>query len=173
MVAFTFRMPAGIPGAYNRIGASNTTEAGLLSGSATPAEFGHAVAYESGTGKFRAVTAGDTTATIAGMLVRPYPSANTASLVGGADPFGAVAPVAGVGVHNIMRRGYMTILLRGATAAAKGGIVYIRIATPGTNKVVGGVEAAADSTNTVAMPSTWYFMGPADALGNCEIAVNV
>lgn len=172
MVALIYRMPAGIPGSYDSVGAGLTVEPGLLSGTATPAEFGHAVAVETSTGKYRAVTSSDTAALIAGILLRAYPIVNLASLVAGGDPLGAVAPSA-IGEHNILRRGYAHILLRGATAAAKGGIVYVRVATPGTNKVVGGFEAAADSTNTIAMPSSWYFMGPADSLGNCKIGCNI
>lgn len=173
MVAFTLRMPAGIAGSYNRVGAGHTVEAGILSGTATPAEYGHAVAYESGTGKYRAVTTSEVAANVAGVLLRAYPSMNYGSLVAGADPLGAVAVSAlNGGVCNVMKRGYAMILLRAATAAAKGGAVYLRIATPGTNKVVGGFEAAADSTNTIVLPG-WFFMGPADSLGNCEIGVNI
>lgn len=172
MVAFLYRIPAGIPGSYDSAGAGLTVEPGLLDTTALPAEFGHAVAINASNGKYRALTSSDTAALVAGVLVRPYPHASWSTSNGGGDPLGSTAPV-GIGAHSILKRGYAHVTLRAATAAAKGGIVYLRVATPGTNKVIGGIEAVADSTNTIAMPSSWFFMGPADSLGNVKIGINI
>lgn len=173
MVAFTYRMPSGIAGAYNRMGQGATIEAGLLLAGSLPLSYGVPVAVDPTTGKYRAIGAGDTAALVAGVIVRPYPTVNYGSLVAGADPLGAVAP-SGAGFHNIMRRGYCMILQGNiAAAAAKGGLVYVRIAAAAAGKPLGGFEAAADGANTVVMPNTWFFMGPADSLGNCEIGVNI
>jgi hypothetical protein len=172
MTAFITRMPAGIAGSYNRVGAGMTIEAGLLLSTALPIAFGVAVGIDATTGKYRGITTGDTAATVVGVLVRPYPTVNYGSLVAGADPLGAVAPSA-IGVQNIMRRGYCMVTRGGTTDAAKGGLIYVRIATPAAGKPIGGFEAAADGANTVTLPGTWYWMGPSDSLGNSEIAVNL
>lgn len=171
MASFLTRMPAGVPGAYNRIAGGATIEAGLLLSTALPIAFGVGVAIDATTGKYRGVTTGDAAAAVVGVLVRPYPTVNYGSTVAGGDPFGAVAPSA-IGVQNIMRRGYVMVTRGGTTDAAKGGIVYVRVAAAAAGKPIGGFEAAADGANTIAMPGTWYWMGPSDALGNSEIAVN-
>jgi hypothetical protein len=50
--------------------------------------------------------------------------------------------------------------------------VYIRVATAGAGKPIGGIEAVADSTNTILVAGC-TFMGPADAAGNAEIGYNI
>ncbi|MNT89175.1 hypothetical protein D3C72_2298560 [compost metagenome] len=62
--------------------------------------------------------------------------------------------------------------LGGTTDAAKGGTVYVRIAGAAAGKPLGGIEAAADSTNTVALTNA-YFTGPKDAYGVVEVAFNI
>lgn len=168
MVAYLYRIPAGIAGSYNRVGAGNTTEAGLLLAANPPTAYGQAVATDPVSGRFRAPTTGDTAASIVGVLVRPYPSG---SLGGATDGFGPVQPSV-TGIQNIMRRGYVMVTVGGTAAATKNGTVYVRISAPAAGKPLGGFEAAADGANTVALPPTWYFQGPADAQGNGEIAVN-
>ena len=71
-----------------------------------------------------------------------------------------------------LKRGYINILLSGATAAKKDGAVWCRIQNAGAGQFVGGFEAAADGGNTVTVPGA-YFTGPADASGNCEIGFNI
>ena len=170
MTAFLYRMPSGISGACNRT-EHLTVEAGLPLVGFLPPGYGLPLAIDPPTGRYRAVGAGDTAAMVVGMLVRPYPSGSLGTMsdgLGNVTNFGTYA-----GVINVMRRGYMTVLLGGVAAAAKGGTVFVRIAAPVAGKPMGGLEAAADAANTVALPSTWYFMGPADAQGNCEISVNI
>jgi hypothetical protein len=99
--------------------------------------------------------------------LRPYPIQGN-----GTDPLGTSTPPTS-GVTDILKRGYVMVSLGGTTAATKGGTVYVRVATPSAGKPLGGFEAASDTTNTVAMPSNWYFTGPADAYGITEIAVNI
>ncbi|MNJ80038.1 hypothetical protein D3C77_782700 [compost metagenome] len=50
--------------------------------------------------------------------------------------------------------------------------MYVRVAAAAAGKPIGGIEAAADSTNTVEI-TTAAFMGPADASGNVEIQYNI
>ena len=64
----------------------------------------------------------------------------------------------------------MTVLLR-AGAAALNGQVYVRVAAAAAGKPIGGIEAAADSANTIAVNAR--FMSAADATGNVEIAYNI
>ena len=170
MVAFLFRMPSGVPGATNRA-EHLTIEAGLPLVGFLPPGYGLPLAIDPPTGRYRAIVGTDTAAMIVGMFVRPYPSNSfgTAS-----DGLGTIVNFGNyAGVINVMRRGYMTVLLGGVAAAAKGGTVFVRVAAPVAGKPLGGLEAAADAANTVALPNTWYFMGPADAQGNCELAMNI
>jgi hypothetical protein len=165
MSVFTFRMPAGIPGAINRA-ATATVEAQLLDTTLFPTVYGVPVAIDATSHAARKIGAGDTAASVYGFYVRPYPAGGSAT-----DGLGtSTTPVAGIA--NVLKRGYMTIKLNGATAAAKNGTVYVRTVT-GTGTVIGGIEAAADSTNTFALPSSTYFMGPADTNGNVELAFNL
>ena len=168
MVAFTYRMPSGIPGATNRA-EHLTVEPGLLLAGFLPAGYGVPVAVDPATGKYRAVGAADTAPMVVGMLARPYPSG---SLGVATDILGNAQPAAN-SIVNIMRRGYMTVLLGGVTAAAKNGTVYVRIAVASAGKPLGGLEAAADGINTIALDNKTYWMGPADAQGNAEIAFNI
>jgi hypothetical protein len=106
--------------------------------------------------------AADTAASVFGFLVRSYPTQSSSTDFGGGVP-----PTSGIA--SAMKRGYIGAKLDGAASAVKNGTVYVRTAGTGT---VGGVEAAADGTNTFALANA-YFTGPADASGNCEIAYNL
>ena len=160
-------MPSGIPGAANRL-ESAKIEAGLLLAGFLPSGYGVAVAIDPTSGRYRAITAGDTQASVAGLLVRPFPSGSmgpATDILGNSQPNEKT-------IVDIMKSGYMTVLLGGVTAAFKGGTVFVRIATPAAGKPVGGFEAVADGANTIALDSKSYWMGPADAQGNCELAYN-
>lgn len=104
--------------------------------------------------KFVPVSGGEKPGDIYGLLVRPFPTQ------GGAQ-----------GVADILRSGYVSVKLN-AGAAALGGQVYVRIAKPTADKPVGGIEAAADGDNTVAVPGA-TFCASADADGNVEIQYNI
>ena len=62
--------------------------------------------------------------------------------------------------------------LRRAGTPAIGGAVYVRVATPAAGKPIGGIEAAADGANTIAVTGA-TFMNAGDANGNVEIAYNI
>ncbi len=162
--AFQFRMPAGIPGAINR-SSTATVEAQLLDTTNYPTVYGVPVAIDATSKSVRKIMAGDAASSVYAMYVRPYPTNS------GTDPIGtSTAPVSGI--CSVLKRGYMTVQLNGATAAAKNGAVYVRTVANGGNTIIGGIEAAADSANTFAMANA-YFTGPADANGNVEIAFNI
>lgn len=164
MVAFPYRLPSGVLGNVTRID-SATIEPHLCNSSNAPGAYGLPVVVDAN--GVRPVGAADTAAMVGGMLARPYPTSGN-----GTDGLGVAAPPVS-GIANVLRRGFIIAQLNGATAAATGGTVYIRIATPSTGKPVGGIEAASDTTNTIALPAQWYFTGPADASGLVEIGVNI
>jgi hypothetical protein len=166
MVAFISRMPAGIPGTLSRSAAQSTVETVEItpSGSANaPTSYGVATVIDSVTGQLRLPDATDTAVT--GVLVRPFPTNS------GQDGLGTSTPPT-KGAVDRLKRGYISVLLSGATQPVKDGAVFARIQTPSAGKFVGGFEAVADGGNTVTVPNA-YFTGPPDASGNVEIAFNI
>ena len=173
--AYLYNMPAGIPGAVNRVGGGGKLdiEAQFMDPPNPITAYGLAGPIDAGSGDFRAMAGGDTYAY--GFLVRPFPTqATSASAYSGQLPLGTnnapPAPPPGA-VVDVLRSGYMTVLLYGAVAAAKGGQVYVRNAAADGTHPLGGVEASADGGNAIAIHAT--FTGPADANGNVEIAFNI
>jgi hypothetical protein len=162
MGAFQYSMPAGIPGAVNRVGASPTVVAETIDAALPPTQYGTAVMMDAATGTIRVPTTGDTA--FYGMLVRPYPT-NASQ-----DGLGVNTPPAS-GICNIMKSGFMTVLLRGATAAVKNGAVNVWLAAAAGGQIPGGITAVS-SGSTAALPGA-YFVGPADANGMTEIGFNI
>jgi hypothetical protein len=165
--AYQFRMPAGIAGDLQRAEIA-TIEAQLIDPTAPPTAFGVPVKLVNG--KIQPINlAADTAAEVYGVNLRAYPIQGN-----GTDPLGTSTPPTS-GVTDILRRGYVSVALGGTAAATKGGTVYVRVAGAAAGKPLGGFEAAADATpaNTIAMPASWEFTGPADAYGITEIAVNI
>ncbi len=166
MPAFLYRMPAGIPGMLTRTEIA-TVEPQIVMTTNPPLTYGVPIAIDATALQARPFGAGDVAANIYGFLVRPYPTNGNQIN----EPIGtAVPPTAGV--CNVLTRGYIMASLGATTAAKKNGAVFVRIATASAGKPIGGVEAAADSTNTVQLTNA-HFMGPADAQGNVEIAFNI
>lgn len=174
MVAFLKRMPAGIPGALTRQGKAKVEPFQVWPQGTTGAfsAYGLAGQLDAVTGQFRVVKSTD--ATVRGFLVRPFPTGGNTGA--GAALGGSVTPPDGVG--DAMVSGYINAKLYGATAAVRGGVVYVRVAdVAATGFPIGSVQAAAqaapNAADTIALPATSYFEGPADANGNVEIAFNV
>ena len=163
MTSFLYRMPYGIPGDITRQSVATVESQPLNSASAFSAFglFGKVVSNA-----FVPVGSGDAATAVYGLLVRPFPTE------GGnpSDPLGTSTPPT-TGVANVLRRGYVNVLLNAGTAAL-GGQVYVRVANASTGKPIGGIEAASDSTNTIAVPNA-YFMSAADSGGNVEIGYNI
>ena len=154
--AILYRMPSGIPGAVSRQG-SATLEPNLL---AMAIAFGSPVKLVAGS--LMPIETGDVAGDIHGFLVRPYPTQSAEGMV--------VASAEAGTVRDVMRRGYMTVLLASGTAARRGP-VNVRV-TAGSGREPGAIEAAADGANTVVVAGA-YFMGEADANGNVEIEFNI
>lgn len=158
MPAYLNRMPAGIPGDVSR-----KEGAVIESNLAGPKPIPYGAFVKLVSGKLEPLAASDTAAVIYGLAVRPYPKQSDA--VG----FGAASAPAG-SLCDVLRSGYMTVALKSGTAV-RGGQVHVRV-TADADKSVGDIEAAADTTKTVAVTGC-TFMGPADADGNTEIAYNI
>lgn len=167
--AYTYRMPAGIPGRVNREW-EHTGEPGQLDLTTPPLAFGDACKMGSN-GRVQALAPGDAATAVYGIVEAGFPGQPTSTYGAATQLLGNGIPPAG-GRCTIMKRGYMTVLIQGATAAAKGAPVYIRLATPPSGGRVGGYEAAADAGNTILLPNA-YWMGAADGQGNCEFAYNL
>lgn len=162
MNAFVSRMPAGIPGTLSRSAAQSTVDTVSLTANSFTA-YGLGGLIDAVTGNFRIPAAGD--AAISGVLVRPFPTGASQDGLGTSTP-----PTSGLA--DRLLRGYVSVLLGGATAAKKDGAVYCRIQNAAAGKPVGGFEAAADGGNTVLVANA-VFTGPADGSGNVEIAFNI
>ncbi|CAN0620527.1 conserved protein of unknown function [Burkholderia multivorans] len=159
--AIMFRMPSGIPGDVTRPSQSTIEPVPLDPTNPFPAYglFGKIV-----NGKFVPVGAGDVAASVYGLLVRAYPTQSSQ------DPLGTSTPPT-KGIGDALRRGYQTVQLN-AGVAAFDGQVYVRVAAAAAGKPIGGIEAAADGMNTIAITGA-TFMAAADASGNVEIAFNI
>lgn len=163
MVAFLYRMGNGVPGDVTRQSQS-TIEPQVFNSSLPFSAYG--LPGKIASGKFVPIAGGETAADIYGFLVRPFPTQGANA----SDPLSTAVPPTS-GMANTMRRGYINVKNNAGTPALNGQ-VYVRVATPGAGKPIGGIEAASDTTNTVAITGC-IFMGAADSNGNVEIAFNI
>lgn len=165
MASFLYRMPAGIAGDVNRA-QHHTVEAQVITPSGSsghPTAYGIPVVMDATSHQVRAVAATDSA--IYGLLVRPFP-ANAST-----DPINTGTPPAS-GPCDVLRRGYMSVVLSGGVAAVKGAPVYVWSQTASGSHIQGGLEAASPASgNGFAIPA--QFMGPADANGITEIMYNI
>ena len=136
--AYQYRMPAGFAGDLQRAEAA-VIEPQIIDPAAPPAAFGLPVKMVSG--KIQPInSASDVPNSVYGVNLRPYPIQGN-----GTDPLGTSTPPTS-GVTDILKRGYVNILLGGSTAAAKDGRVWVRVANAnaGAGKPLGGFEAAPE-----------------------------
>jgi hypothetical protein len=157
--AIMFRMPSGVPGDISRRSQSVVEQVFLDPAKPFP---GYGLPGKIVSGKFVPLEAGDAATVIYGFLVRPFPI-QTANADGSGVSLGKVG--------DCLRRGWMTVKSNAGTPAFNG-VVYARVATPSGAKVIGGVEAVADSTNTVIVARS-TFKDAGDASGNVELEFNV
>jgi hypothetical protein len=177
MTAFQYRMPAGIPGELNRIFAC-VVETQVITPSGAgfnnPTAYGVPLVIDATTGNvgnMRAMIAADYTANSTvnllpyGILCRPFPTGNSQ------DPLGTSTPPAS-GACDVLKTGYINVLLSGSAAAIKGSPAYIWLAAASGTHIVGGWEAANTGGSTMLVAGA-YFMGAADANGMVEISFNL
>lgn len=149
MPAYGLRMSVGEAGAITRLG--ECTLEPILFGDTPPAGYGLPVRHDG-----NAVGTGAAATDICGFTVRPYPTMR-------------LAPQAKT-VGDAMRRGYINVKVNAGTPA-RAGTVYVRIAAPTADKPLGGIEAASDGANTLAIPGA-EFKG--EAVGDItEISYNL
>lgn len=156
--SFLYRMPSGIAGDVSRKSHSTIEAHNTVAGFAGFGLFGKFDAN----GKIAPLAAGDTAASVYGLIVRSYPVQTAQNALGVSVP--------AAGFNDVLRRGYMTVKCNAGTAKT-GGKVFVRIATATEAKPLGGIEAVADSTNTIEVNA--IFMHAADASGNVEISYNI
>jgi hypothetical protein len=168
MTSFLYRMPSGVPGEVTRGFALAVIEPQVITTSGTtgaPTAYGVPLVVDAtsgNVGNMRTIATGDSK--IYGVLVRPYPTGASQDALGTSTP-----PT--VGLCDVLVDGYISVILYGSTAAAKGGLVYVwKAATTTGNHVQGGFEAA-DPTSNGFVVSGAYFTGPADANAITEIRV--
>lgn len=124
--------------------------------------FGGAVVYDGV--KVKTAGTGATAAQFVGVAVRETKSAtNYLNQNEGSYVEGDAVPV--------IKRGCVNVICQNGTPALDG-TVYVRIAANASfpNAVVGGFEAAADSTNTIALTNVKW-KGGADANGVAELRI--
>jgi hypothetical protein len=173
MVAYTFRMNAGIPGEVSRFQTYGCTISPERQHNTTPLTlYGQVAIMAAANAGVRPATAGDGAADMEwGFLVRPYPGPDIGvSFPSGTVDFGAGSP--GGKIVDILRRGFMTIKLGGSVAAAKGQTAWVWTAANSGAHVQGLLEAADVTTSGFKMNRV-VFQGPADASGNTEISYNI
>ena len=141
MVAYPYQMPSGIAGNVTRPEVS-TIEQFILNQTTPPLAFG--VPVKNVSAKIQPIAGGDLSSAIIGFLARPYPTSGN-----GTDGLGVATPNKAL-PGDVLKRGYINVVVGGTTAPVSGGTVYVRVANPSTGKVVGDVEAAPDIGVTAA-----------------------
>ena len=168
MSTISFRMPFGVPGDITRPSQS-TVEAQPLGATAFPA-FG--IPGKVSAGKIIPIAANNDV--VYGFLVRPFPITGASA----SDPLGTSVPPT-TGVANMLRRGYLNVLVQlGGASCALGSNVYIRYQNPSGSQIVAGIEGASTGntyqlTATTSYGSGAYFTGPVDGNNIAEIAYDL
>lgn len=158
-----YRMSSGIAGAISR-SQDLTVEPHVLDSTKPFAAYG--LGGKIADGKFVPVESGDTATVLAGIFVRPYPTASQPDKV---RQIGSGFNFTG----DNLKRGYVTVNIGGdASAVALNALVYMRVDNPTDASPLGAFLAAADGENTVQITNA-YFNGPGDADGNIELAYNI
>ncbi|KFK98394.1 hypothetical protein [Serratia sp. Ag1] len=158
-----YRMPAGIAGAISRP-QDLTVEPHVLDSTKPFAAYG--LAGKIAGGKFVPVESGDAATVMAGIFVRPYPTASQPDKV---RQIGSGFNFTG----DNLKRGYVTVNIGGdASSVALYAPVYMRVGTPTAASPLGAFLATADGANTVQVTNA-VFNGPGDAEGNIELAYNI
>lgn len=168
MSTITFRMPFGVPGDVTR--PSQSTIEAQAYGATAFAAYGLAAKVASG----KAIPIAANNDTVYGFLVRPFPVTGANA----SDPLGtAVPPTAGVA--NLLRRGYVNVLVQlGGASCALGSNVFIRYQNPSGSQIVAGLEGATSANNYQLSSSNSfgtgaYFTGPVDGNNIAEVAFNI
>jgi hypothetical protein len=167
MVAYLLRMPAGIPGEVNRAAGGMVAEPIAITPLGTtghPTVYGVPIVVDQtggNVGNARIFASGDAVGVLYGLLIRPFPAFSSQDALN-------VSTTPNEGPVDVLRVGYMTVLLSGSSAAVKGNPVYLWTAAPSGTHILGGFEASNPGGSGFVLPHS-VFMGPGDASGNVEI----
>lgn len=162
-----YKAPSVFPGDLTRPTAPFTTESGVGLVSNFPTILGNPVVIDPTTGHYRPVIAADTTASIAGAVVRVFPT-QTATYPNALIGAGTSSTT---DVLTILRDGYIGVAVKGAAAPVKGDAVYVQTIA-GIGLPIGCISAAVDGTNNFVWVGA-QFTGGIDANGNSEIHIRV
>jgi hypothetical protein len=168
-VSFTYRMGAGFPGDVNRTHPASILP-GLMDVTNPVPFYGQPALINGAANSYKAFLAADiAVTTIAGVLVRPYPTQQT---VGGMTSTLGVATPPVTGVVDVINAGFVMVQCSDFAAhpPVKGGAVYVWAAATAGNHVLGGFEASATGGSTATIANA-RFNGPPDANGVCELQV--
>lgn len=171
--AFPFRMGAGSPGTVTRT--HPVSISAYINDTTNPlTTYGQAALFNSAGNDVRAVLTSDTTIdTLAGVTVRPYPTAGIpTATIGAPSTFGGEGPAAGLPV-DLCRLGSIIVPVSGITTNVKlGARVFVWVAASSGAHVLGGFEGQVTTGSTAALSEKWYWGGPPDANGNAELIFN-
>ena len=147
--AYLFSAPAGVPGDIVATDETNVEASQLVAASGVyPASYGIAMKYV--TGGIQQFNGGAETApSFAGVLTRSVPGISGAASDDGVAN-GTGTPWANNVPAGLAVRGYVNVLCVYGTPA-RGGTVYVRIATSGNGGAVGTFDATSDGGNSVAL----------------------
>ncbi len=162
-MAINTDLPTGFNGQVARTSYA-VIESKFIKSSAPVASYGCACKLD---GDMVAALAESTTAEqVYGFIVRPQVTASAQYPNAGFDDF--EAPDVGQ-PQGVLVRGYLNVKVNAGEAKA-GGDVYVRVNGGAKTKPVGGVEAAADGSNTVKLAGA-IFVGADDEYGVAEIRI--
>lgn len=154
----------GYPGTVSRSADAIIENRFVKSSDTNPIPFGAPVILNSDN-TYSAFLATGTAATFAGIAVREAKT-NTTYVTNASGTYQPGEPC------DVLERGSATIQVNVGTPTANG-TVYVRIATNAAipNGVIGGFEATADGTNTVALTNVKFKTGLIDTNNVAEVTI--
>lgn len=176
VMAIPFRMNAGFPGDVTRT--RPFSDEPVMNDDAAPCDaYGQFVVIDATGNAVRKIGVADQSDGVSlmawGASVRPFPTSpgGTVSAPGASAAFGGGAPAASQ-VMDVLRWGYMTVVLNDKTQTPKkGDPVYVWCAASAGAQIQGGITSAASAGNTVKLANA-VFNGAGDGAGNVEVIIS-
>ena len=166
MAAILYSPNIGVAGTVSRKGASHM-QSYPVDSTKPLAAYGRAVKSQASDGAVVPLEDGDAISTVIGFLVRPFPASGAPLQNAGFD----VQTPNPIMMQDVLRRGYMTVVLKGVARPSPRDPVYIRTSAPTATSALGDIEAAAGAG--LVPLATAVFSGFADQKGNVEIEFNI
>lgn len=159
--AIGLTMNIGYPGSYSRNADCIIAARGVKSTDTANINFGDPVILNSDN-TYSKFGAGNTAVQFAGIAVREVKQSTDYFSTAGAYLPGTSA--------DVITRGAVVVTCNAGTPTA-GGKVYVRTVANGANTIIGGFEAAADSTNTVEITNAKFTTGKMDSNKCVEVTI--